>query len=207
METDEELAQPLPPWHMWGNGELITVDDAVGVAVTPRVSQQIARINYKRPETWTFWIGAKLTGGAENLGVGDGLVRLIVDIIPGVGRSSFLTAQNQSPLVAIRPAFVDFHWVVPAGAIPGQSINNVKYTTTAITPPLDDRDAETVRTVEWFPAQDIQCEATLIKLSADIASVTAEVTAFFAPRTHVRPDWFARVPKSEQFRGGETEGR
>lgn len=207
MSEDDDLQQPLPPWHMWGNGETVTVSDAVGAAVTPRTSQQIARVNYKRPETWSFWIGARLTGGAENLGVGDGLIRLIVDIIPGVGRASFLTAQNQSPLVAIRPAFVDFHWVVPAGDRPGASIDNVKYTTTAITPPLDDRDDTTTRTVEWFPAQDIQCEATLIKIAADIAEVTAEVHAYFAPRSHVRPDWFRRAPATEQFLGDETGGK
>jgi hypothetical protein len=53
--------------------------------------------------------------------------------------------------------------------------------------------------VEWLPAQDIQC--TVRAGLQNVGTATVEVTSWFAPRSHVRPDWF-----NEQFLGGETNG-
>lgn len=203
--TDEviKLGAGIPPWHMWGSTvELATLG---AIANVERASQQIARVSYKRPENWRFWIQARLVGG-DAPAVGPEVVRIRVDLAFGVGRS---VARTHQPVVAgvIQTAFAFFEWLVPIGVLPQDVPNSNKYTTQVRTPELVDGDATTITLCDHFPAENIQAEANLVVLKAEAIAVQTEVTVFFAPNVHVRPDWLdPEAPAEAMFRGGETGG-
>lgn len=184
---------PLAPWHMWGGTQRVDITPAAGV--TTNASLQLAKVSYKRPETWSFFFGVSLLGQGDS---SDTLaIRVYIDIILGVGRSSFQAA-NQD--LASFPQFARFGWNLVApynlGAIPK------KWTTVGSRVQLDDLDATDTTRPEWLVAQDIQATARLgVTAETTEPTITAEVSAFFAPRSHVRPDWFR-----EEFRGHETGG-
>jgi hypothetical protein len=61
-------------------------------------------------------------------------------------------------------------------------------------------------------AQDIQLNVRAqIGISGALVgypyNAVCEVTALFAPKTHVRPDWYREGPQEVQFPGGEVGGR
>jgi len=173
-----------------------------------RQTQQIARINYKRPETWSFWFGGQLTGGTTNTTGSNIRASMQFDLFLGVGRSVFGTKQKIEPTAPVnRVAFARFEWVVPPGDTPGQVVNNTKYTTQVRTPPLDDDLIDSFQLIEWFPSSDIQCEVQFITQIDGLNHVVqGEASAYFAPRSHVRPDWFQRATEQARFRGSEAGG-
>lgn len=192
---------PTTPWHMWGSS--VILDGTRGTGIT-YVSNQVARINYKRPENWRFWFGARLVGGDPAAGPLPTAVIVVFNLILGVGRSAFDTRQA----VLTSGNFTQFTWLVPVGSIPGSTQYNVKYRTTVTTPPTDDNNLITsVTEVDHFVAEDIQCEASMaIAVGAPGDRVVAEATAFFAPNVHVRPDWFRDKADATCFRGAEFGG-
>lgn len=210
-----------PPWHMWGTHVSLTSNASVDPDdVAKPVTQQVARIDYRRPETWSFFIGAGLTGGNVNATGVDLNVELHVDLIIGVGRSVFLTdqrAQGTATVQANQVAFAQFDWVVPNGVIPGQqltsgNLQNWKYTTEVQSPALSDAlqgaGIDSRRLISWLPAANIQAQFRMIKLAGGPGqTVTLECHCYFAPRTHVRPDWFSKNPRIPQFAGDETRGK
>lgn len=180
------------------------------------VGQQLTKIDYKRPDTWSFWFGASIVSGVVNANVDDQLVGVHIDIMTGVGRSMFLTEQRgQIPGAPPDPlayltlnSFCSFQWVIPPGTIAGRQLQNFKYTTQVQTPLTDDDDANSAKLVEWIPASNInvQCSAVTVQRSGDPANpVEVEVHAYFAPRSHVRPDWF-QDDSELQYLGEETGG-
>lgn len=206
----EELApNPLPPWHMWGTSELITAP-AVPVG-TPNFqsvnNQQMARVNYGRPERWSFFFGGRITENFISVG-DDQVVELIFDLNLGVGRSVFQTLQRrpQNPLFSGNHGYCRFRWNLAPGINGTTAV--AKYATRVPTPLQDDDLATSQQVSDWFPAQDVNCQCTLIHTKSDpLQTITVEATAYFAPTVHVRPDWFARAGESERFRGAETGGR
>lgn len=187
---------------MWGTSAHLNAD---GTATQQSITRQLGRINYKRPDTWSFLIGARLTGGAVNASPGNLLVIILVDLIVGLGRSNLDTHQNPAQAIQQRFAFARFQFNVPVGTAPGQQLNNVKYTTEVLAPPLEDDFPAVRQTIDTIPAQDIQVVASLDKIAAAGGQdVNARVDAYFAPRTHLRPDWF--TVSAGQFLGDETGG-
>jgi hypothetical protein len=192
----------LTPWQLWGDSKTLEAVQDTGLAVVTS-STQVAKVTYKRPETWSFWLGARLVGGDTPVANSAVLVRF--SIILGAGRSSFATEQP-SPLVSFNTWFQDFRFVIPAGVAPGLQNDNIKYVTSVICPPTNDSIATTVREVDHLVAEDIQCRATLYLQSIAVNNrIIAEATAYFAPWSHVRPDWFQEDP-ARQFIGSETGG-
>lgn len=190
------------PWHMWGASRTLTLPPTQAGAL----STQLAKISYKRPDTWTFLLTAKLVSGNEVL-VNDLTVVALIDLMIGVGRSRLQTNQNISVPAVARQAFARFQWLVPVGSVPGTLGNSNKYTTAVNTPPFDDNDANSFQVMREFPAQDIQVEATVAKIAAQPGqNVTVEVGAYFAPRTHFRPDWLRGPGEHFRFLGGEVGG-
>lgn len=191
------------PWHMWGTSSRVVIQAGSG---TTSSSQQLSRITYKRPETWSFFLGAKIIGGDLSSG-GGGILIVRFDLQFGVGRSVFLSQQseNQGPG---RVAFAKFQWDFagsPHLATPQDVDFANKYTTRVQTPPMIDEDLETAEQIEWIPAQNIQCHANITYVRTDPGqSIAVEVLSFFAPRTHVRPDW-SLTHHPGQF-SGETGG-
>jgi len=178
------------PWLMWGSEQPLLLDTAnSGGNAIANASQQLAQIRYKRPDTWTFFFSAILTGGsAANI-----LIDIAFDLTFGVGRS---TTQI--------PNFCRFSFAytgdAPVGSalyctdVPNQRTENGNLTT----PPAFTTDGR----ISTLPAQTIQCAArgTLTTLVSGPSAQLA-VAAYFAPRTHVRPDWV--VGKL----GSELDGR
>lgn len=195
---------PFVPWHMWGT--TVQMSPVYRPAAAPQeqiqASQQILRINYKRPDTWSFWLGAKIVGGTISAVATN--VRCLVHLNIGLGRSSFETKQD--PYDIGQFGFHVFNWVIGPGAQPGSTNNNTKYTTVVRSPPnQDDMPPDDTRfLIDRFPAQDIQCWADASVMAADVGTrIDLEVSAYFAPMTHVRPDWFN---EENQFPGAETGG-
>jgi len=203
------LRPGLPPWHMWGNSVPLRVDstglDEDHPALT---SQQVCRVAYKRPETWSFWIGGRLTGTTPMPGAA--FVAMVFDIFTGVGRSNFQTKQPVPAVGSIfnQQGFCKLLWSLGIGDIPANA--PVKYTTAVPSPALDDRDPTSTQRIDWIAAQDIQVTAQLIVLPILVPSIVvyeAEAHAYFAPRTHIRPEWHAGpVPPELLFRGDEIGG-
>jgi len=183
---------PLAPWHMWGTSQRMQLNNSVNV------SKQLAKVNYKRPETWSFFFGARLLS-AEAVGVPSIEVIVVFDIIIGVGRTSFTTVPPNNE-VGVGSGFAPFRFGV---AIPfvGNAFSYRKWRTNGRGPATDDLTAASIPTIEYFPAQDIQCLARGRVTPTGTAEV--EVTAYFAPRTHIRPDW---IQEDNQFLGNETGG-
>jgi len=195
---------PMPPWHMWGNTVTATVETppAGAGALVGGANVQLFKIAYRRPETWSFFIaGRLLTGNVSDVDI---QVIAQINLMPGVGRTMFDTLG----VFGASTAFVEFRWLVVAGVLPGTG-NVRKWTTQADTPLLDDLTATSRQLIQWIPAQDIQAQFRLALVltapSLVTNSATVEITAWMAPRTHIRPDWFSDEDQT-QFLGSETGG-
>lgn len=201
-------SQPQPPWHMWGgqvNWNLQAQNAATALSSTS-LANQIARVNYKRPETWAFWFSARILD--HTVQTEGKSVAVLFDVVPGIGRASFDT-NTIAPTGATKPAFCTMRWIINPGSRVGP--NQRKYTTQVRGPVLDENlpvthpDANGML-IDRIVAEDLQVLATLVVDSFDagpgiINRLIVEAQAFFAPLSHIRPDWF-----NEQFLGGETGG-
>ena len=198
------MSSPIAPWHMWGS----SVQHASTLqAVSPSPfdpqgeTRQIARVSYKRPDSWTFLFGLVLTRAPDLVAATNVTIRVDFDITVGVGRASMTLAN---------------------GAVDGRGFGRLEilyttpvtqrrpfatWTTVVRTPPVEGPQGAPLRQViDRFPAEDIQCSARIFGTSGAPLLGTAfevEVHAYFAPSTHVRPDWYG---ESAPFRGNETGG-
>jgi len=198
----------LAPWQMWGQTVSVSpvFRPASMLSEQVQISTQIAKVNYKRPETWSFFFGGKIIGGTVSP-IDPVVVRVQFHLILGVGRSSFRTAQG--PYAIHDVGFALFSWIVPAGSQPGSSTtNNTKYTTQVQTPELEDGALVPVRhLISQFPAEDIQIYADVGIIAGDVGTrIDLELTGYLAPANHVRPEWFDYEEGRQQFRGNETGG-
>lgn len=200
------LREGIPPWHMWGNSILL---DPVPLGNedldVPETTGQLIKISYKRPETWHWILSARIVRapGRPLIPVSSVVVTVIFDLIVGVGRSN-IQMRN----------FETFQWAwVGEQEVPTE---HVMWSSSGLTPalaytPLPDPepDLTTRRTVDQLSAQDIQVSCRVSMLSEDgIGDPGAiEVSAVFAPKTHVRPDWFVDGPPELMFPGAETQGK
>lgn len=203
------LREGIPPWHMWGNSQSIVVEASTTDTDAPVATGQLIKISYKRPETWHFLLAARIIN-APTVTLDNNLeVTVNFDVISGVGRS-------QSQL----PTFETMKW----GWVEGQAPPSAKvlYTQQVQTPALRmifDPDADeyvddptSVRIFNELVGQDIQvsCRVAFFMRGineGDAHAAEIEVSAFFAPKTHVRPDWFVRGSPEVMFPGAETQGR
>lgn len=183
---------PLAPWHMWGTTKRINAGNAVNT------SGQLSKINYHRPESWSFFFGARVVS-AEAAAPGTIEVLVSFDLIIGVGRSSFSTVPPNSE-VGIATGFAPFRFGI---AVPflAPGFNYSKFRTKGLSSEIDDISptSHPRSEIDVIVAQDIQCFARARTFPTGTAVV--EVSSYFAPRTHVRPDWFQEV-----FSGAETGG-
>jgi hypothetical protein len=200
-------ATPQPPWHLWGSMAQVRVTAPLN-QIGGGSSQQLARINYKRPETWSFWLGCKIIAGTPLVGVDPRTLHINFHLVVGIGRSSWDTNPRQGTWSgqAFDTSFCHMQWNV--NFTPGSSNQNQsKWTCQTRGPALNDLDATAPRPlIDSFPAQDVQCNA-LVTMGdgwnpGDFMLV--EVGAFFAPKGHIRPDWFKR--RGGRFLGEETGG-
>lgn len=183
----------LPPWHLWG-----TTDRVAVLPGAVRRTQQLARVNYHRPETWSFFCGARVVNGPDAPGF-PVRIRVTFNFRIGVGRSAFDPVADFGD----RPGMVTLEWNLGAGL--GIQTLNPKYATQGVTDELVDGDADTRTPIVWLPGQDIQASAEVsIIIPGPFPNpepYDVECSTYLAPRTHVRPDWFI-----EEFGGGEVGG-
>jgi len=186
----------VDPWHLWGQSKQLIVTSG-GVVTTPRTSGQIARVGYKRPDTWSFLLAAVIVGaqGPGGSPVSPGNLSVQFDVTVGIGLSQITLAPFGRPLV--------FQWA----GVP--TIGTQKWFTVAQSPVINDQDA-TPQTVQsnTLAAQSIQCQATcILQTPTNGDQLTVDVSAYFAPRTHIRPDWFDLDDPQRPPFGTERGGR
>jgi hypothetical protein len=172
--TELEGDDMLAPWHMWGNQLPINLI-ATG-APADVVSSQLVRINYGRPETWSWLFWAQVL---SDTGAGDpGVIQVRFNLILGVGRTA-LTMND----------FVVFAFGAP---LPTPTL---RYTTSTTDPEG--------RILSDFPSEDIQLNVNSIVTggAAPGTAIQLQVGAFFSPKSHIRPEWY-----EGQFRGDEDKG-
>lgn len=199
-----EVQFPFAPWHMWGSSVLhqTTLQAVPPSPFDPQgETRQLARISYNRPDTWSFLFGIVLVQAPDNLAAVNVSIRVDFEILVGIGRS-VISLRNG---IATNRGFCRLSLDYTTPLVQQQPF--ATWTTIARTPVLETvGNTEIVQNLTTFPAQDIQCTARIFGTSGAILLGTAyqlEVHSYFAPRTHVRPDWF---DDSDQFRGDETGG-
>jgi hypothetical protein len=189
-EGNDEMAN-LDPWRMWGNTQTFEVPQTM-TGVASVVSGQLVKVAYGRPETWSFFFSARLV---ETLNVADSGVAVVnFDVTQGVGRSH-LTIQNFESF--------RFEWPGTPTAFPA---GKTKYSTSVVAPDRDDSSTTSIPVdIDQLVAQDIQIQVGIYTGGLDYLNnvLKIEVSAFIAPKTHIRPEWFERIGK---FRGGEDNG-
>jgi hypothetical protein len=185
------LRAGMPPWHMWGGTQTFVLPFG-----TDFQSQQLARCSYKRPESWHWLFQAKLIA-APGVPSSDASVLIFFDLIVGLGRTQ-----------VVLPAFETylFRWTTVTAPI-----GELKYSNRVFGPARLDSVTPDARdnTIDEIVAQDIQVSARAL-FGGNVAlgsTATMEVSAFFSPKTHVRPDWMLAGPPEVRFAGGEDGGR
>jgi hypothetical protein len=190
----------IPPWHLWGSTAEITLRAGGQVA-----SAQLARISYNRPDTWSFFFFAKLLSGPD-AGTGNDIFA-VFDVTIGVGRSQvdILGSRDGSTVTGtLLPGLVNLR--IPSGSIPGAfAFANSGQSQGQL---AGDFITALTTNISEFPAQDIQCACRVTQLSTVVGPQVIQLGAFFAPRTHIRPDWFSHENERHiaQF-SGERGGR
>lgn len=177
----------VKPWHLWGS------EQVVQVAATGSVSTQLARVSFKRPDTWSFLLVASLIQCPVIPAGGPRVMQVFFDLTLGVGRSS-------TTIQGFRKFQIDFQVGGPAPALPVSF-----WTTTAPNVEAFDQATGVFATdgnVLDFPTEDIQCQARIV---SNLSPITVSVGSYFAPRTHIRPDWFS--PEANERFNGERKGR
>jgi len=199
----------ISPWHMWGNTQTIDgVIETVGELRQGRQGQ-LCKISYLRPETWHWLFKAKLLSGPDN--TPGFFTRIFVhwDLIVGIGRSSIrmVALENRQRVTAFDD--FQFQWgpVIPTFPTDAQ----VWSTETRGPPKIFETDAfslDSATIISEITAQDIQLQVTVVGLTivdnvlSAGAPFSVEISAQFAPQTHVRPEWF----KGGAFPGAEDGG-
>ncbi len=179
--------QGTPPWHMWGNSDGVNFPVPASSTGVAAANGQLAHVDYKRPDTWTFFFGCSITNFVYQGGAVPSL-DVAFDLTLGVGRASTTIV-----------GFEKFHWDLPA------EVGIVRYSTEVIGPPRTTGSTDP-NIITEFPAQQINCtyRASLFVPAGAGAQLAIQVQAYFAPKVHIRPEWFEQIGK---FNGNEQKGK
>jgi hypothetical protein len=189
---------------MWGSSQTVTIPD-VSDGTRFQTSQQLARIAYARPETWSFFLACELLQAPEPA-VPNLLVIVQFELMIGIGRGMIQLNATEN---GQNNGFARMVWKFGAAPIlPAQT----KWTTTVRTPPLDEGVTDPVgEEVTHFPAQDIQINVKAVAVTSGGVvgpdpRTLLNCHAYFSPVNHIRPEWFNVDNPEKQFRAGETGG-
>ena len=167
--------------------------------IVPATSQ-LAKVNYGRPDTWRFLFGVTVNECPEADPGEPVLIRVDFDVIVGLGRSML-----QMPTPTFPPPVGFCQFLISYGPAPinGQT----RWTTVTRAPQLDDIAVAGFRPeLDQIVAQDIQCSARVLAVATEEttpvgAPLHVTLHSYFAPNTHIRPEWF-----EANFRGNEQGG-
>lgn len=199
--------QGPPPWLLWGNTQEITAFATGGASAPIPVSGQLAKISYKRPETWHWVFEARLLDGPVLPALGShASVQILFDLTVGVGRSSVT-------LVAFEQFVIRWHG--PANPPIGTQVFSTSvFGPNRIIDPLITPNEVRDNFIDQITAEDIQLACRVIHQST-IAGTEAkvEVDAHFAPKNHIRPEWLGTAAGTRssgsgipRFPAGEDKG-
>jgi hypothetical protein len=190
----------LPPWHLWGGDKTLTVEGNPFGQAPQKLSTQICKINYGRPDTWRFFLYAALleTDGTA----GSGIVvnwRLAI----GVGRTS-VTMNFFDTWTFTLPVVDPFATQRFCTSINGPILKPfTQINTPALTPSaIPSQTLPPQNRIDLLPAQDIQAYVDVAAFGIGSGKkATLTFAALFTPNCHVRPEW-----NMNHFPGGENEG-
>lgn len=192
-----------PPWHLWGNTERFGPFGSFSPGSVQGIGRQLVRVSFKRPETWRWMFAAKLMSAPSAGVAGSYQLSIDFDVTIGVGRSSFTM-----------PGFDRLQWVW-TGVGDGPTSFPI-WVASAVSPPANYSFAnglpvanQTGRIIDRIVAQDIQvmCRVQFVAIDEPIGGqAELEVSAYFSPATHVRPDWLRDAPEEARFGGNEIGG-
>lgn len=202
------------PWHLWGNLQRqSTPVETVGQFRFGN-QQQLCKVGYGRPDTWHWFFSARLISGPDNTAGFFTRVFVHFDVTLGSGRAATPIAFEFTPFA--KPSFEDytFQWGPVNPAFPA---NAMIWSTQSLSPNRSFQgDGPNVADVPLtqIPAESIQVQCRIVALTAvgNVAAVgqpvEVEVSSYWAPKSHVRPDWFQvdALPHT-QFPGNEVPGR
>ena len=185
-------ARGLPPWHLWGNSQNITVPVTLAGGAN-FITGQLAKVSYRRPDSWRFMFFTKWLTTDAGLGATAFNVNILFDVFCGVGRSTINIPGFE--LYNLNNATAGPGSILFSGSIQGPLRNP---TSVAGDNPIT-----------TLVAQDIQITTRLQAFvtggvpPVGVQNVTFEVAALLAPEQHIRPDWYEEPPN---FAGDETGG-
>lgn len=183
-------ASGVPYWHMWGSTERLTITSvpvSPGVVTQLPTTQQLSRVssrdgidgskNYGHPATYSFFFGARLTGGPV-VPAAPLTVSVAFDVAFGVGLGKFSTHQPAiAPGTTQLDGFARLQFQIPAGDAPGNA--PPKFTNVGRVVTDDINNVE--RIVEWIGACDIQCQARVLATNSASTSFSIELYSAFTP--------------------------
>lgn len=171
-EGDDE-PMTIAPWHMWGGSAAFNAT-TLSPGLNYRQEGQLARIQYKRPESWRFLFYARIL---ESESSNPAILTVNFNIIPGVGRTA----------VSLQ-GFERYRFSIPIGVGGAQE----KYSASVNGPERDDVTPQNVQNeIDSIEAQDLQVSYSAnVVLTIPGDFVTAEIGVILAPWHHARPDWF-----------------
>lgn len=189
------MSTPNAPWLLWGGESNVQRVIPSAVTAPTVIAQQLVNIEYKRPESWSFY----LSGSARQIVAGGFDPPLLVhfDLILGVGRTTDTIVD-----------FCVFRWNLETAA-------GLRWTTVVPAPLFDPVSPSTfVAPVDTLPAQSIMLNARVVPNQVGINyDLDLTLKAFFAPKTHVRPEWLGTAAGTRsagsgipRFPGGEDTG-
>lgn len=219
--NDAVFAGPTP-WQQWGNTQAISAPP--NTFTDPNVSEQkitLCRVGYGRPDTWRFLLAAKLISAPATAIGEQASVALWFELMTGIGRSSVII-----PFWASLPGWQwNFGAAVPVNVLDWTNWTSGSNQGRVLTDPFNTVSDEVPPVTTAFPqisssftiptdtviGQDMTLVAH-VNFVTDIVGVTqpavVEVSGYFSPNTHVRPDWMQiDADPRAQFPGGEVGGR
>lgn len=206
----------VPPWHLWGNTERVTIPPSSLFVSDPNrifVPSTIIKVAYGRPETWRFQFGAEIINGPT---VGAGITaetNIDFRLITGVGRGVMRRG------VGFGRDIFRFRWGGGGTPTPAPIGETIWHGTMSSGQPYEWNEVdgsgasiarfEAVENMDSFVAESITVEANCnfivsLPLPITLGPLVLELSWQVAPLNHVRPDWYEENPV---FAGGETEGR
>jgi hypothetical protein len=174
-----------PPWLTWGNTQNIhVVGIPLGASISPYV--QLVNLRYGRPETWRFFLAAKLLSTSDgNPPVVTPTIEFQVTI--GNGFTTFTADFFQT---------LEFEVGAQLGDVRMCTSVQAHNANTFFTSP----GPKAPNLIELIPATDLYIAARLVTEGSIGVGIGLDMsaTAMVAPNVHVRPGWHLDI-----FAGGE----
>lgn len=188
-----ESQSGIVPWRMWGETKTVSARSSGGLVTFSQ--DQFARINYGRPESWCFVLASKIVDQSGQLQDGT-VLTTHYDLTIGVGRSSV--------------TIPDWHVFTfdYGGVVRERIVGQMLWTNTVANrvasqgvpgPPLPAPNADIINYaatswIDTFVSQDIQLQVRVgLDSAGEATAATVDCSAYFSPKTHIRPEWFLRT--------------